>query len=359
MSDPTTQRLILLFDGTWNDPQDRTNVYRLSRSLHDTDAAGVPQRFFYDPGVGTQPWDRWLGGVSGYGLSRNLLQGYDWLARHYQEGSEIWVFGFSRGAFTARSLVGLLRKCGLLHLSTPQLLAEAEHLYRQRDLHPDDVRCRTFRHHYSREVRVRFIGVWDTVGALGLPGTRWSEKSRFAWHDTELSGIVDHACHAMALDEQRPEYDVIAWTSPDGRPKSRHIEVEQRWFMGAHGDVGGGYPEHQPADLPLHWIKSKAQAAGLALSLAPEPGPLSWQTGLHDAFADFMGGAYAAVRGLISRGDGRHHRGLTHDEHGRQRVNVTLDASVLRRWQERDYRPAPLVAVNFAGAADPRFRPRI
>ena len=164
------QRLIVLFDGTWNDPEDQTNVYRLSRRIRDYDG-DIDQRFFYDPGVGTSKWSRFRGGVAGSGLSENLMQGYEWLARRYREGDEIWVFGFSRGAYAARSMVGLIRKCGLLHISTPKLLVDAEQLYRDKNEAPDSDRCVEFRRAYSREVRIHFLGVWDTVGALGERGT--------------------------------------------------------------------------------------------------------------------------------------------------------------------------------------------
>jgi len=103
----------------------------MCRSIADYDG-DIRQRFFYDPGVGTLPLTRLRGDLSGYGLSENLLQGYDWLARRYAAGNEIWIFGFSRGAYTARSLAGLIRKCGLLQITTPDLLAAAEELYRDK-----------------------------------------------------------------------------------------------------------------------------------------------------------------------------------------------------------------------------------
>lgn len=162
------QKLILLFDGTWNDPEDQTNVYRITRLLHDDDD-GIRQRFYYDPGVGTSKFQRFFGGAFGYGLSKNLREGYDWLARRYSEGDEIWIFGFSRGAYTARSLVGMIRKCGLVHVVTPGLLDKAESIYRNRDWHPDSEVCTEFKERFSRQPRIHFIGVWDTVGALGVP----------------------------------------------------------------------------------------------------------------------------------------------------------------------------------------------
>lgn len=136
----SNKRLIVLFDGTWNDPQDLTNVYQLSTLIEAKDG-DIEQRFFYEPGVGTGAWDKLRRGLFGYGLSKNLLKGYDWLVRRYQAGDEIWIFGFSRGAYTARSLVGLIRKCGLLNTITPDLLTRAEHLYRTKSAAPESAQC--------------------------------------------------------------------------------------------------------------------------------------------------------------------------------------------------------------------------
>ena len=176
------QRLIVLFDGTWNDPEDRTNVYRMSRCLQDFDG-DIAQRFFYDPGVGTSRTTRFRGGVFGYGLDKNLLQGYEWLARRYRDGDEIWVFGFSRGAYTARSMVGMIRKCGLLHIVTEDLLEKAKKIYRDKSAKPDDDTCKQFRNDYSQEVKIHFIGVWDMVGVVGVFGMFLSERGIFFWYD--------------------------------------------------------------------------------------------------------------------------------------------------------------------------------
>ena len=339
----TKQRLILLFDGTWNDPEDQTNVYRLSRRIHDYDGE-VRQKFYYDPGVGTSRLERFWGGVFGYGLSKNLLQGYDWLARNYAVGDEIWIFGFSRGAYTARSLVGLIRKCGLLHISTPSLLDKAESIYRDKSQDPDSDACKDFRKSYSRETRVYFIGVWDTVGALGVPGTFLSEKGKYSWHDTELSSIVDHAYHAVALDEHRATYDVPLWTSADGKQKKSNLEVKQRWFIGAHANVGGGYGSKDLlADIPLQWIRSKAEKAGLKLdefSAADD----AWKTAPRDSFTEFLGGVYAWFRKIIKAGDGRFFRRYSVGINGDPAVNVSVDESVWKRWEDANfnYRPRTL-----------------
>lgn len=293
------QRLIVLFDGTWNDPEDQTNVYRLSRRIHDYDG-DVSQRFFYDPGVSTSRWSRLRGGALGYGLSENLMQGYDWLTKRYTEEDEIWVFGFSRGAYTARSMVGLIRKCGLLHISTPSLLEKAEEIYRNKHFAPDSTDCKNFRKAYSREVRIHFIGVWDTVGALGIPGTFLSENGRYSWHDTDLSSIVDRAYHAVALDEHRAAYDVSLWTGENGDKKADNLEVEQRWFIGAHADVGGGYGDDPLSDPPLQWMIQNAKRAGLNVEAFDAPDD-AWQRQPTDSFSAFMGGLYAWFRKVRSK----------------------------------------------------------
>lgn len=351
MSQPS-QRLILLFDGTWNDPQDRTNVYRLARDIHDYDGQGVRQHFYYEPGVGTRQWQRFVGGAFGVGLSRNLQSGYDWLVRHYCDNTQVFVFGFSRGAYTARSLVGMIRKCGLLRVATPSLVKEAEQLYRNQKMTPKDAACSRFRERYSREVEIHCIGVWDTVGALGIPGTSFSEHGRYAWHDTQLSSIVRRAYQAVALDEHRKAYDIALWTHPSGAKKPSQQEVEQRWFIGAHSNVGGGYRMEGGGFDPLatlgyEWMCAKAAAAGLSLHMPQSPAD-AHQMAPRDSYRDFMKGVYRRYRSLRDRGgDGRHYRRHAQDHLGTPAVGVTIDPSVWRRWrEERSYRPPTLVRAG-------------
>jgi uncharacterized protein (DUF2235 family) len=335
------ERLIVLFDGTWNDPADLTNVFQLSTLIEEYDGE-IKQTFFYEPGVGTAPGDKLRGGLFGYGLSENLLKGYDWLARHYKEGDEIWVFGFSRGAYTARSMVGLIRKCGLLKTSTPNLLQRAEDLYRDKSAHPDSDQCQTFRHTYSLEVNVHFLGVWDTVGALGIPGTMISEKALYSWHDTELSKIVSYAYHAMALDENREAYNVAMWTNENGTKKPENTDVEQRWFIGAHANVGGGYGKDPLSTLSLAWMLEKARNANLKLKpyVAPTNAYLTKPT---DSYKDFAYGIYGFFKGLFVKGDGRFFRPYEVIQNNMRSVNVTVDASVKSKWgAQADYRPPTL-----------------
>lgn len=251
------RNLSVLFDGTWNeqDKGENTNVCRLYKSIDTVGERDERQPCFYDPGVGTKWYDRLKGGAFGYGLSENIRQGYRWLCENYRENDDIFVFGFSRGAYAACSLIGLIRKSGLLRMATPELVAQAYTLYRDKDIAPDSVPASAFRRSFAREVRVKFIGVWDTVGSLGVPvsGVPFS-RDYFQWHDTELSRIVDYAYHAIVLDEHRKDYQAAVWRSEDGSKKSENIEVEQRWFAGAHANVGGGYANDCLCHLPLYWI---------------------------------------------------------------------------------------------------------
>src|SRR5262249_39840724 len=159
---------------------------------------------------------------------------------------------------------GLLPK-GVLKEPNPgnsDRLMEAYELYRTRDASPDSIRAQNFREkHKSRIIEIIFLGVWDTVGALGIPVESFDEfnKEQFEFHDTELSGIVRNAFHALATDEHRQPYAATLW---DPKKKLDQV-VEQRWFLGAHADVGGGYKDRQLSDITLNWMQLRAQACGL------------------------------------------------------------------------------------------------
>lgn len=324
------RRLCLLFDGTWNNRRDATNVTRMRASILSRGTHDPLQPVFYDAGVGTHWYDRLTGGAFGRGLSENIRQGYLWASAQLGPGDQLFVFGFSRGAYTARSLVGLVRKCGLLNEPTPERVAAAYELYRDKDVAPDDPAAVAFRARHARETRVRFIGVWDTVGALGVPLTHVPfSRDYYRWHDTELSKIVDHACHAMAVDERRPDYDVTRWT----QARAENLHVEQRWFAGAHANVGGGYDKSPPDPLPnppLRWLQDRAEAAGLVFREKCAPGPEDHLASCNDSFAEFLFGLYRRFRQ-------RHERVFGTG------VHETVDDSVWDRWRrDPSYRPLGL-----------------
>lgn len=325
------RNLVVLFDGTWNKGKDKTNVDQVRNLLAANDDNGQEQLKTYIEGVGTKPHTRILGGMFGAGLSDNLLEGYAWLCNNHQPGDAIYSFGFSRGAYTARSLVGMIRKCGLLSNASSKNLKAAYELYRNKEAAPADMLASNFRNSHSREVRVRFVGVWDTVGALGVPisGLPFSRK-KYQWHDTELSKIVDYAYHAIAVDEHRKDFDVAVW---ENRLKAENIDVEQRWFIGAHSNVGGGYKHDRLHCLALQWMLEKAHASGLRFTQQQITQPGDHLGGINDSFSDFMFGAYKHFKD-------RHHR-----EYGRGQ-NEQIDPSVWARWHTLPaYRPVMLMPL--------------
>jgi uncharacterized protein (DUF2235 family) len=171
-----------------------SNVTKIARCIAPVDCNGVQQLVFYDKGVGTGRFDRLLGGAFGWGLKKKILDAYRFLMTTFDPGDELFFWGFSRGAYTVRSTFGLIRNSGLLKPQFAQRLEGAYALYRRRDdaLHPDGIESELFRRSYSWEPRAKFIGVWDTVGALGLPvgGVLQFINKRWSFHDMTLIRAV-------------------------------------------------------------------------------------------------------------------------------------------------------------------------
>ncbi|AKS33550.1 DUF2235 domain-containing protein [Mycolicibacterium goodii] len=270
------KRLVMCCDGTWNTPDQRTdgvptptNVAKVALGLASTDSWGTEQRLYYHRGVGTNRTDRLIGGAFGAGLFRAVRATYRFVIQNYEPGDELFFFGFSRGAFTARSTAGLIRNSGVLRRENIDQFARACALYRDRSSgsHPRGAEATLFRKMYSHEPRIRFIGVWDTVGALGIPmsGLRLVNlfNRRHKFHDTDLSSIVDEAYQALAIDERRGPFVPTIWSQSMPVPEKQVLE--QVWFSGAHCDVGGGYLDHGLSDVALWWMLEKARGAGLEL----------------------------------------------------------------------------------------------
>ena len=302
------KRIAIFIDGTWNtsDAEFQTNVVMLSRCVLATDRDGQTQQVIYSSGVGSgrgNTWiarrlDRTFGGALGWGLLDIIQESYRNLIFAYQPGDEIYIFGFSRGGFAARSLAGLIRCCGIPPRRLIGRVPEAMARYISRDPahHPDDPSSFLFRADYAPDTatspsefqwrRARgdtraihltpaYLGIWDTVAALGLPGflpgaERFNAKYRF--HDAKLSSSVQAARHAIAIDEQRSTFPASPWDNiqilnekhgprPDGTPR-----FAQQWFPGDHGSVGGGGPRTGLSSLALYWIAKGAEKAGLHLS---------------------------------------------------------------------------------------------
>jgi uncharacterized protein (DUF2235 family) len=284
------KRLVICCDGTWNTGRENcpSNVYKIAQIIAPYDGDGNEQRVRYFEGVGTRPMERLQGGVFGFGLSRDILEAYRSLIGLYDPGDEIFLFGFSRGAYTARSTVGLIRTAGLPRREHIGKVSEAYELYRRRNdpaAHPTGVEATHFRARFSHEPRIRFIGVWDTVGSLGIPdGLPWVPQRllerinrRWTFHDTDLSSTVDYAYQAIAIDERRPQFKPTLWSR---QAHARNQMMEQVWFAGVHTDIGGGYEDGRLADITLQWMKEKAEGCRLAfhpgfpIGIAFDPDPL-------------------------------------------------------------------------------------
>lgn len=303
------KRIVICCDGTWNrlDAEHPTNVTRLTRALLPADAEGVVQTSIHIDGVGAgrgtgalaQSLDTLLGGAFGSGLDERIAEAYRFLVLNYCPGDEIYVFGYSRGAYTARSLCGLIRNCGVLERRHAGRIGEAMALYRSPGAppapgerrKPDDPLSRGFRARYAAHVTtgtgeddwrraqgqperdpppvalgVHYVGVWDTVGQLGIP-TGFSLANLFnasrRFHDTDLSSTVHAARHAVAIDERRGNFSPTLWRNIDRfAATGRHLEA---WFPGDHGSVGGGGEVTGLATGALLWIVKGATELGLAV----------------------------------------------------------------------------------------------
>jgi hypothetical protein len=268
------RRLIICCDGTWNWPESKreTNVVRMVRALLP-EHNGIPQIIHYHQGVGTGNFlDRLVGGGAGVGLSASVKACYGFLADNYRPGDEIFLFGFSRGAFVVRSLAGMIGAVGMMRKDEMARFAEVWNWYclgkdtRQRET------LNQLSPHRHRDVDIECIGVWDTVGALGIPGTRLCAQA-FEFHDTALGAHVRHAFQALAIDERRGNFQAAVWVPFDRTRRRRGVAVaatepehdgpqqvlNQMWFPGVHSNVGGGYPQHGLSDSTFLWMLAQVQ----------------------------------------------------------------------------------------------------
>ena len=269
------KRLVICCDGTWNSPENTklapSNVVRLARALLPTASDGTTQVVYYDAGVGTgNILDKLTGGAFGVGLSQNVREAYRFIVLNYEPGDALYFFGFSRGAYTVRSAAGFVRKCGILQKRHEDQLNEGWRIYRIKEGDADIEDAENFRKAYSHpnpdDIDMRCIGVWDTVGALGIPGPLgFLTKKGAGFHDVALSSRVRFAFHAIAVDEKRRFFRPTLW---EQSPKARGQVLEQAWFPGVHADVGGGYDEKGLADNTLAWMVSRARLAGLEFDQA-------------------------------------------------------------------------------------------
>src|SRR5579862_9399075 len=259
-----SKRIVFCADGTWDGSGNNTNVYKIFKALQTT-AGQVP---YYDDGVGSDglPLEKLAGGAFGAGLFQKIKDGYTKIAQVYEANDEIFLFGFSRGAYTARCLAGMIAVCGLPTADFSDAVVEtAFQAYRNKDqraglLAQLNQTCDLF------DAKLTMVGVWDTVGSLGIPAIFGGVSPLiYGFLDTNLHPDVLNAYHAMAIDERRVEFPATLWTPPN--PPVPGQTIEQVWFCGVHCDVGGSYPDDPNgtalSDLTLAWMMSKASALGL------------------------------------------------------------------------------------------------
>ncbi|MBB3189229.1 DUF2235 domain-containing protein [Halomonas cerina] len=266
------KRIAICFDGTWNRPEETigedfpTNVLQFARGIRPIDGQGVEQVVFYDWGIGSYH-DMVRAGATGHGLEKNVMDGYRFLVHNYEAGDEIFLFGFSRGAYTVRSLCGMINNCSILRKEHANQVENGFRLYKTKKHKANGEHSMAWKRQYAvaERVPIRFVGVWDTVGALGLPFTFFGlVKDRDLFYDRKIGSNIQVARHALSLDEQREDFEPTLW-----EPR-RDVDLEQVWFAGVHSDVGGGYkPDKEGytlADIPLRWLAKEADKQGLVFN---------------------------------------------------------------------------------------------
>jgi len=253
------KKIVICCDGTGNEyGKNNTNVVKLFDMV-----VKDPQKqiAFYDPGVGTsgapgawskaaKVYTKILGLAFSYGITKNIEDAYEYIMDKYEEGDTIYLFGFSRGAYTVRALAGMLYKCGLLQKGSNNLIPYASRMYRK----GSPAVAAGFKQTFSRVCKPHFIGVWDTVKSVGLFIPR-------KFPDTQLNPDVENGFHALSIDEKRIKFKPNLWNKAVG-PKQT---IEQVWFSGVHSDIGGGYEEDVLSNITLLWMIDKVLPYGLHL----------------------------------------------------------------------------------------------
>jgi uncharacterized protein (DUF2235 family) len=384
------KRCVLFFDGTRNDRRSDTNIQRLFGRLAPSCADGVTQEGQYWEGVGIKPWETVRGSAFGLRISEKIKEGYQWLAGRHSDGDEINIFGFSRGAYTAMGLVGLLAWRGLPKQSMSS--GELERLFdlfrqaTQKSREDKSPGCRSLEDLCAlssedkqtlddqdkevlakfRRAPINFLGLFDTVRAAGFEVFQWFGNQKLPEvpqgkyltpgtlalrYTRHLPPNVARAYQALAVDEHRAVFHPRVWIVPKERQQSRQARMaeqiaEQRWFIGAHANVGGGYRCDRLAEIPLSWMQEKAAEAGIHFTATSRPTltRASWRLPefkVRDSYSAWLLYMYRLFRWE------RYYRpiypwGLRHEDGAVviEYESPTIDESVLRRiLEDEKYRP--------------------
>jgi uncharacterized protein (DUF2235 family) len=251
------KNIAICTDGTWDSASEDTNVVKMSRMLLRTSQQVV----FYDDGVGVDgtELEKLTGGAFGDGIFQKVKNGYSQIAQVYEAGDSLFLFGFSRGAYTARSIAGMIANCGLPTGGFDNNLVDtAFNAYRNPSQRA--ALLATLGKYDLCDAKITMVGVWDTVGALGIPALFGGVESDYQFLNTGLHPDVLNAYQALSVDERRGEFPATLWQPPN--PPIAGQTIEQVYFSGVHCDIGGGYPETQLADITYGWMASKAKALG-------------------------------------------------------------------------------------------------
>ena len=259
---------VIILDGTLSTlaPGQEGNAGLLYKLLTEG-GRRADRTVYYEPGLQWEGWRRSVDILQGRGINRQISRAYGWLASHYRPGDRIFLYGYSRGAYAVRSLAGVIDRIGLLehrHATERAVLLAWRHYQRN----PDSAAAQAFAGRYChRDIAIEVVGVWDTVKALGmrLPLLWMLTEGRNAFHNHQLGAVVRHGFHALAMHETRSVFEPVLWQTPQGWSGN----VQQMWFRGAHGDIGGmigGFAPARPlANIPLVWMLERSETIGLAL----------------------------------------------------------------------------------------------
>ncbi len=328
------KRIVVCADGTWNRPEKDlnkdfpTNVLKLARGIKPIASDGTPQQVFYDWGIGSY-YARVSGGVTGKGINKNIMDDYRYIVQNYAPGDEIFLFGFSRGAYTVRALSGMINNIGILKRPDAALIQKAFNHYKnpRKDYAPSGKKSVEFRREHSHPKReIAFVGVWDTVGALGIPFSFLGLLDREdEFYDTKMGPIIKVARHAMAIDELRSDFEPTIWEPRPG------VDLVQVWFAGVHSDVGGSYAPDRDgglaADYALDWMMREAKSANL-----------TFETHLRRGLNPKPDATLHKSRKFIYRSKAPYYRPIDHGK-----GEVLIHKSVKERWElDGKYRPKNL-----------------
>ena len=293
------KRIVICADGTWNRPEQDlkkdfpTNVLKFSRAVTPLAQGNIVQTVFYDWGIGSYH-SSIAGGALGAGLDKNIKDCYRFIVHNYEIGDELYFFGFSRGAYTVRSLCGFINNCSILKKKKANLITAAFDLYKNSKYyvsHPISVQFRK-ENSLSDKTPIKFVGVWDTVGAMGLPTSIFGFiKPKNLFYDNKIGSIIQTARHALSIDELRKDFEPTIWQQ-DSQNK---VDLKQVWFAGVHSDVGGSYQPDKNgrtlAEIPMLWIKKEAEKQNLVFQdhLNVKTDPLSSKHNEQKKFYKLLG----------------------------------------------------------------------